>query len=286
MRNKHGKFNLLAQLISDNSHIPIRVSLFSGDNKASKLLSVKEFRNTCLLLSLDKVLEYGDVISLVQADEKNRKMMRNDVPLFNQNAYREAIINAFVHNLWVDGNAPMITIYNNRLEVLSHGSLPKKQTKEGFFSGVSIPVNQKLSDIFLQLHISERSGRGVPTIVNIYGKKAFDFRENSIVVTIPFNRINNINVGDKVGDKATHKVTHKATHNVTKKLGDGVVLNKTRNRILEEMKKNPQITRKELGESLDLKKTAIQNNISYLRNNGYIKRVGSNRTGYWEVNDI
>lgn len=33
----------------------------------------------------------------------------------------------------------------------------------------------------------------------MYGKDAFSFRENSIVVTIPFERINK--VGNKVGKK-------------------------------------------------------------------------------------
>ena len=68
-------------------------------------------------------------------------------------------------------------------------------TMEGFFLGESIPVNEKLSEIFLQLHISEKSGRGVPKITEMYGEDAFSFRENSIVVTIPFERIN------KVGNK-------------------------------------------------------------------------------------
>jgi len=57
---------------------------------------------------------------------------------------------------------------------------------EGFYLGESVPVNQKLSDLFLQLHISERSGRGVPKITEVYGKEAIEFRTNSIVVSIPF----------------------------------------------------------------------------------------------------
>lgn len=56
----------------------------------------------------------------------------------------------------------MFTGFRDRIEILSRGDLPSKQTVEGFFSGESVPVNQKLSDIFLQLQISERSGRGVP----------------------------------------------------------------------------------------------------------------------------
>ena len=46
-----------------------------------------------------------------------------------------------------------------------------------------------MSEIFLQLHISEKSGRGVPRIVKEYGQEAFEFRDNAIVVTIPFNRL-------------------------------------------------------------------------------------------------
>ena len=61
---------------------------------------------------------------------------------------------------------------------------------EGFYAGVSVPVNDKLTEIFVQLHISEKSGRGVPRIVGEYGEKAFDFSNNAIKVTIPYNRLN------------------------------------------------------------------------------------------------
>lgn len=38
-----GKYNLLAQLLSDNSQIPIRVSIFRGEDKTAPLHSVKKF---------------------------------------------------------------------------------------------------------------------------------------------------------------------------------------------------------------------------------------------------
>lgn len=109
--------------------------------------------------------------------------------MFNEDAFREAIINAFVHNQWTTGNAPMITVFSDRIEILSRGKIPPGQTMEGFYAGESVPVNQKLSDMFLQLHISERTGRGVPKITEVYGKEAYEFRENSIVVSIPFTRV-------------------------------------------------------------------------------------------------
>ena len=183
-----GKYNVMAQLLSDNSQIPIRFGLFTGKTKASTMYAVREFGNDCLLYSLDGILRYGEVLNVPQADERDRVVERKEVMLFNQNAYREAVINAFVHNHWLDG-APAFTVFEDRIEILSRGTLPPKQTMDGFFSGESVPVNEKLAKIILQLHISEQTGRGVPAIVEAYGKEAFHFAENNIKVTIPFERI-------------------------------------------------------------------------------------------------
>ena len=79
--NNEGKYNLLAQLLSDNSHINIRVSIFAGTSKADPLFSVKEFGLMNLLLSLDKVLDYGDTFNIPQADERNRIVERKEKKL-------------------------------------------------------------------------------------------------------------------------------------------------------------------------------------------------------------
>lgn len=152
-------------------------------------------------------------------------------------------------------------------QILSRGRLAPKQTLDGFFLGESIPVNRKLSDVFLQLHISERSGRGVPQITKIYGREAFEFRENSIVVTIPFDKFEK-NTKDKEIDKVGNKT---------------IKLNPNRQRIMEEIRNNPNITQPQLMSIIGIGRTAIQNNITFLRENGYIERVGSNKNGYWRV---
>ena len=149
------------------------------------------------------------------------------------------------------------------------GELPQKLQKR-IISDIEqkqaeIRGNEKLSEIFLQLHISEKSGRGVPKITEMYGKDAFSFRENSIVVTIPFERINK--VGNKVG----------------KKVGNKKPLNSRRQKIIAEMRYNPNITTAELHNILGVSETAVEKNISFLRENGYIERVGSKKAGYWKV---
>lgn len=155
-----GKYNILAQLLSDNSHLPIRVAVFSGKTKADKLFSVKEFGYQCLLFSLDNILNYGDVLNIPLADERGRVVERKEEPLFDEACFREAVINAIIHNDWVSGNEPMFTVFTDRIEILSRGPIPHGQTIEGFFRGESIPVNARLSEIALQLHISEKTGRG------------------------------------------------------------------------------------------------------------------------------
>ena len=262
-----GKYNLLAQLLSDNSHFPVRVAIFSGKSKADKMYSVREFGYRCLLVTLDDVLRYGDVLNIIQADETDRIVERKEVPLFENEAFREAVINAFLHNRWVDGNEPMITVYSDRIEILSRGTLPANQTMEGFYAGESIPVNEKLSEIFLQLHISEKTGRGVPRIIDQYGKEAFEFRQNSIVVKIPFNWINVM--GDKAGNKAGNNIYDE--------------LSSAEKKIISCMKKDPHVTKAELTKLVGLGKTSIDNYVSRLRHKGIIERVGSNKTGYWKV---
>lgn len=49
------------------------------------------------------------------------------------------------------------------------------------------------------------------------------------------------------------------------------------------MRHNPNITKMELTAIIGISDTAVDNNIRYLRINGYIKRIGENKNGYWEV---
>ena len=43
--------------------------------------------------------------------------------------------------------------------------------------------------MFIKLHITEHTGRGIPRITEVYGKECIRFNENSIVVTVPFERL-------------------------------------------------------------------------------------------------
>ena len=79
-----------------------------------------------------------------------------------------------------------VFLFDDRIEVLSYGSLPFNMSEEDFYAGKSRPINRSLFEIFALSSLAEQSGHGVPLIVERYGKKAFDFSSGTIVVTIPF----------------------------------------------------------------------------------------------------
>jgi ATP-dependent DNA helicase RecG len=64
----------------------------------------------------------------------------------------------------------------------------------------------------------------------------------------------------------------------------GNQLGNTKERILAEMKLNPKISGVRLSELLEISTTAVEKNISQLRDNGLIKRIGGTR-GHWEVKE-
>lgn len=54
---------------------------------------------------------------------------------------------------------------------------------------------------------------------------------------------------------------------------------------LEVIRNNPNITKKQIQEKNGKSKTTVDNGISYLKENGIIEYVGSNKADYWKVLD-
>jgi predicted HTH transcriptional regulator len=55
--------------------------------------------------------------------------------------------------------------------------------------------------------------------------------------------------------------------------------------VLEQIRSNPHITRKELSEALKINQSAIQKHIERLKKEKVIVRIGSDKTGYWKMTD-
>ena len=140
---------------------------------------------------------------------------------------------------------------------------------------LSRPLNQKLSEIFLQLHISEKTGRGVPKVIEKYDRSVYSFKENYIVVTIPFRWVNSVGWDlDQVGNELANQEIDVMDPS-----------EKTRVKVLDLLRLNPSITTGELSEILGVSVKGIEWQLKKLHDEKLITRVGSRKNGRWQVLD-
>lgn len=163
------KFNLLAELLSDNSNITINLFIFSSRDK-SNISKHIFFGNECLIKLYQDVYRY--------IEDLNEKKINNfDLELFN-----EALINAFVHNYWKNNQSLSISIFPNRIEIFS---FKERKNKNIISEGISLPINKKLMDIFVQCEIAKGIGYGSSEIIKKYGKKVYKIDDEYILVSLP-----------------------------------------------------------------------------------------------------
>ncbi len=257
---KEHKFNILAEILSDTNQVSLKIITYAGIDKA-EIIQTAEFGNKSLLVSAEQVLDYFEVMNRVLVSFEGAK--RIEKPLINKRVLREAWINAIVHNDWSNNLSPIVHVFSNRIEIVSNGGLVDKMSKEEFFRGISKPRNLELMKIFLDIGLVEQTGYGVPKIISEYGRTAFEFFDNSIIVSLLFT------------DKTT---------NIIKQSKD-FYLSETQKKILELIKENDNITQQEISVKLDLSIQAIKKSFRDLSDKGVIKRVGSYRLGTWEITD-
>lgn len=212
---------------------------FQGQNKAS-ISERSDYGYGCILTTYGKIKNRLQAENICISDTTVRP--RKDTYLFDFDCVNEAILNALVHNDWTI-TEPQISMFNDRLDILSHGGLPNGITKEQFFDGISKPRNATLMRIFLNMGLTEHTGHGIPTIVEKYGKDVFEIESNYIRCTIPFEQeviyqIDNKNVGLNVG------------------------LNKTEKKVVEFLIENLSLTSIELSEKIGVTKRTIERALS------------------------
>jgi len=140
----------MAELLSDSNDISIKVVTFAGTDK-TVMLKRTEYGNKCLISSVNDVLEYMNVINETKVKLGGSK--RIEESYFDYACFKEAWLNAVVHTRWIEKIPPAVYIYDDRIEIVSNGGLPKALNKEDFFKGVSKPVNNALLNIFTNLNL-------------------------------------------------------------------------------------------------------------------------------------
>lgn len=184
LRTESGKYNMLAELLSDKNNIPLNFVKYKGKTK-SAIKERNDYGHQSILAAYQEILSRLKAENICKCDTTQRP--RVDTYLYDIDAVNEVLINAFIHNDW-NVTEPLVSFFDDRLEIISHGGLPGGETKEMFFKGISNPRNAALMRIFHDLDIAEHNGHGIPTILSVYGESVFDIQDSYINVVIPFNK--------------------------------------------------------------------------------------------------
>ena len=179
-------FNNVAGLLADKNHFPGIDIVKFGEN-ISIIQKRSTFENVSVLEVYEKAIEvFRDYYQYEVIQGADRKKMEK-IP---EAAFREAIANALIHRVWDVDSQIRVSMFDDRIEIVSPGGLPSGITEEEYLSGkLSVLRNRNLANVFYRLGFVEIFGTGITRIKQLYAealiKPDFEVSENAIKIMLP-----------------------------------------------------------------------------------------------------
>lgn len=193
-------FNNAAGLLADKNHFPgLDIVKFGED--ISIIQKRITFENTSVLDIYEKALSvFRDYYQYEVIQGADRKRVEK-IP---EASFREAIANALIHRVWDVDSQIRVSMFDDRIEVVSPGGLPSGITEDEYLSGkLSVLRNRNLANVFYRLGFVEIFGTGITRIKQIYSeasvKPSFEVSENATQIVLPVYEENaNLTEDEKV----------------------------------------------------------------------------------------
>jgi predicted HTH transcriptional regulator len=107
-------------------------------------------------------------------------------------ALQEAVVNCLVHRDYETDQPARITVFYDRIEIYSPGSLHRAIDKDKFLQGRATPYwrNQSLAYFFNKLQLAQAEGQGIPTIIRTMKEEGcpapvFEIETESLTCILP-----------------------------------------------------------------------------------------------------
>ena len=274
--DEKGNLTNAGALLADESpvrHSRLFCTRWNGLTKASGIVD-----------ALDDKEYTGSLVTLLQAGtdfvrNNSKKAWRKvgdgriEMPDYPDRAVLEGVVNALIHRNYMEiGSEVHIDIYDDRMEVYSPGGMPDGSLiqERDPLSVPSTRRNPVLADVFNRLGYMERKGSGFEKIVSGYEfqvnyseEKKPSFRSDRYQFTVIMPNLNygveNIDISDVNSDVNLWS------------------------QIKEAINENPKVTQRELVGKFGVSFRQIQQNMAEMVSTGEILRIGSKRSGHWEV---
>jgi predicted HTH transcriptional regulator len=166
------------------------ISIYDGIDR-SEPNAVRYELTGPIVVQSRKALEILDMQIYTIFDKTNVKPNQVKYP---KRALQEALINAIVHRDYEIAEPIRITVFSDRIEIMSPGSLHWGIDKKKFLSGKAGPKwrNQSFAYLFNKLHLSQSEGQGIPTIFRTMKEEGcpepvFELGEDSVTCILPAN---------------------------------------------------------------------------------------------------
>lgn len=212
---------------------------------------------------MDRIAEHTSGYMETEVDTDG--IERRERPLFDIGAFREAWVNACVHNAWGTFTLPSVMVFDDRMEIVSYGRIPFPLSDDDFHTGNSRPPNPTMFRIFAKLNGIEQSGHGVSRIVKAYGRDAFHATDSGLKVTIPFAFMPRFVVMRRQNDEVRR------------------TLNADKRAVLDYLEANPEAKLIEVSEKTGMTLSSVKKVVSALKSQRLLRNDGTNRNSIWAV---
>ena len=272
-----GKYNYAAYLMADHNGTSIKVARFRGTEKLD-IVERNEFGRCCLIKSALNVLERLNVANTTVV-RVGGKAQRKEIRLIDPAALREAVLNAIIHNDYINGAYPVFEIYDDRIEIISSGGLPVGLSEKEFFAGRSLPRNKELMRIFSDMDLCEQLGSGMKKILRIYPQSVFSVSEHFIDVRFDYaEEAMKILREQNQADNQKPNVSDDRINVII----NGRITEIERN-IMELISEQPNATTDMFCQKTGKTARTVSRALKSLQEKGYLKRIGSRKSGVWEI---
>ncbi len=185
-------FAMLLYARNLQAHIPGAYALFStyaGVDRSEPHAERNELAGT-LIEQARRLVALLDVQSYIAFDKTNRAAP--NAVKYPPQALHEAMINALAHRDYEIVEPTRVTVFSDKIEVLSPGSLPTGVSVEEFRKGRAPAKwrNQSLAWFLNRLQLAQAEGQGIPTILRSMREEGcppphFEVNEARVICLLP-----------------------------------------------------------------------------------------------------
>lgn len=206
----------------------------------------------------------------VQAGQNFNSIGKLEIP---EVALSEILQNALVHRSWLKPAPIRLLIFDDRVEIISPGSLPPTLTVDDIKMGNAFQRNQLMATLCAKTMDYRGLGSGIIRALQTDTHIEFHNEDSGDQFRVILWRAAQ---ESEISQKITRETEGKEK---SKEKGK----EESKEKILQSLRLNPEITSVELQNNLGLSRSGVEKILRQLKAAGKIRRVGPDKGGYWDV---